>query len=139
MLRKSSKNVYTTVELELSEDEVLLVIASFEAEFDDKVTIDFLTSEVLIGPLVILEVKDEDLVGAVAGLLELEDPDEEVTAFVDDVVAGVGSFLDFGPLFTGLFLHVASAVLLTLVSSTGVSSTSLIASLIVSVLDFCSS
>ena len=87
MLRKSSKNVFTTVELELSEDEVLLVIASFEAEFDDKVTIDFLTSEVLIGPLVILEVKDEDLVGAVAGLLELEDPDEEVTAFVDDVVA----------------------------------------------------
>lgn len=131
----------TTVELELSEDEVLLVIASFEAaadaatETDDAMEV-FLTSEVLIGPaLVVLEVSDEDLIGAVAGLLDVDDNVDEV--FVEVVVEMVEGFLVLEPLvFTGLFLLVSSVLLLTLVSSTGVSSTSLMASLIVSVLDF---
>ena len=58
---------------------MLLVIASFEAaadaatETDDAMEV-FLTSEVLIGPaLVVLEVSDEDLIGAVAGLLDVDD------------------------------------------------------------------
>lgn len=120
---------------------MLLVIASFEAaadaatETDDAMEV-FLTSEVLIGPaLVVLEVSDEDLIGAVAGLLDVDDNVDEV--LVEVVVEMVEGFLVLEPLvFTGLFLLVSSVLLLTLVSSTGVSSTSLMASLMVSVLDF---
>jgi len=139
----------TAVELELtlSEDEVLLVMmASFEVAAAAGSTA-FLTSEVLIGPFVILEVSDCDLVGVVAGLLEIVELDEIVLVGAFDAAAFaklVGLIFVFEPLFTGLFVLLASSaafslVVLTLVSSTGVTSTSLMASLIVSVLDFCSS
>jgi len=138
----------TAVELEEteSEDEVLLVMASFEAAAAAVGSTAFLTSEVLIGPFEILEVSDCDLVGVVAGLLELE---VIVLAGAFDAAAFaklIGFIFVFEPLFTGLFVLLVSSttafsfvVVLTLVSSTGVTSTSLMASLIVSVLDFCSS
>jgi len=139
----------TAVELEEteSEDEVLLVMASFEASFEAAAVgrTAFLTSEVLIGPFEILEVSDCDLVGVVAGLLELE---VIVLAGAFDAAAFaklIGFIFVFEPLFTGLFVLLVSStaafslvvLVLTLVSSTGVTSTSLMASLIVSVLDFC--
>ena len=124
--------------------------ASFEAVAAAGSTA-FLTSEVLIGPFVILEVSDCDLVGVVAGLLDRLELDEIVLVGAFDAAAVaklVGLIFVFEPLFTGLFVLLASSaaalvgltlVSFTLVSSTGVTSTSVMASLIVSVLDFCSS
>jgi hypothetical protein len=122
-------------------------MASFEAAAAAVGTTAFLTSEVLIGPFEILEVSDCDLVGVVAGLLELE---VIVLAGAFDAAAFaklIGLIFVFEPLFTGLFVLLVSStagfslvvLVLTLVSSTGVTSTSLMASLIVSVLDFYSS
>ena len=124
-------------------------MASFEAAAAAVGSTAFLTSEVLIGPFEILEVSDCDLVGVVAGLLDRLELDEIVLAGAFDAAAFaklIGFIFVFEPLFTGLFVLLVSStaafslvVVLTLVSSTGVTSTSLMASLIVSVLDFCSS